>query len=324
MADLETVTTELFTLPYSQLREYVEKSRAGDKKSNCTTQFAVDSSSAKQNQQYDIQAIAAAACRHGFCLVCIIIRHGERLGYGLAVVEHLIEQAKQHGVKINPQCTIFYDVACRFRQYVAKHGNADAQSLQYALGRLHGPVHSLACQLENSGLYKAGAGRNWGEQLEPMWGGSCRGASLSKYATRIHFMLQFSRQLVRWNDDRLQALPRLLLNEARRTVAAQADADAKLPSLYADLWGALPEGAAADSKYAQAKGELENMLAARPSIVDDGIHPLDLEYAVALTRFLHEQSKVSGNISCLRFCIPHATSNSLFLFTIFWPLFFCG
>ena len=177
----------------------------------------------------------------------VILRHGERYGYLLGLLEGLTQEWLREGVKIGPDCRVFYDVACRFEAYAKEHGDEKLMEFfKFATGKLHGATHSLACQLEHNGLHAENAGDNPGEQCEICFARTHRGYALAKYMTPANYLRFYVRQYLRWNESQAHALPDLLAKMGTRAAEGQAAAEKALPGLYEQLYG--PVTAEGDSE----------------------------------------------------------------------------
>ena len=171
----------------------------------------------------------------------VILRHGERYGYLLGLLEGLTRVWLEKGVQIGPDCEVFYDVACRFEEFAKEHGNEELMKFyKFATGKLHGATHSLACQLEHNGLHAENAGDNPGEQCEICFAHTQRGYAMAKYMTPANYLRFYLRHFLHWNVCQAQALPDLLKKMGMRAAEGQAAAEKALPGLYEQLYGPIP------------------------------------------------------------------------------------
>jgi hypothetical protein len=167
----------------------------------------------------------------------VVLRHGERYGYLLGMLEMLTREWLANGMKIGPNCTVFYDVACRFGNFARKHGDAELMKFfTFATGKLHGATHSLSCQLEYNGLHVEHTGDNPGEQCEICFAKTHRGYCGPKYMTPANYLRFYLRHYQRWNENRAQALPDVLRDMGKRAAEGKATAEREILGYYQKLY----------------------------------------------------------------------------------------
>ena len=235
----------------------------------------------------------------------MILRHGERYGYLLGLLEELAQEWLDKGVKIGPKCELFYDVACRFEDFALQHGNKELmQFFGFATGKLHGATHSLACQLEHNGLHVENAGDNPGEQCEICFAHTHRGHTLAKYMTPANYVRFYLRYYLRWNENQARALPDLLKKMGTRAAEGQAAAEKALPGLYEELYGPItPES---DSQVCVRVGAVVGCvfirLKSRCGFVQLCVHGF---------RPLQCFQRFAGNFRCEKSCVDDRVDCSL-------------
>jgi len=301
---LEGVDSDLF-IPYSKVKERVERLGESDVKVDCTSVFVVDNENAKRSAQYDVQGIFAWFCRHYFFIKGVLMWHGERLGYPLAVLEEIVGAAADHGVVLSERFTTCFDVACRQRCYNATRATEGVKQVQLATGKLHGRTHSLECQLGHNCLYAVGAGNTPGEQAETAWHTICKGFLPTKYCALPKFLAYYDTRARHWNEQRREVAPKHVVDCAKRAVEAEAKARADLPLAHEALYGsdatneALFGSDATDAttelraNYVDAMEKLRGIVS--PATADEAtadITTKDKAYALKLHNYLTELKKV--------------------------------
>lgn len=288
---LASEPTSIFCVPREQVSMHVDRETDGGEKSDCTTQYAADNNRAKRSDRYDIQAIGAVVCRHYIVHAAVPLRHGERYGYFVAILEHMLAEAEKHQIAIDEPFTAFYDVACRFQLFVQHHGSNDTMRnvIQYVTGKLHGATHTLKCQLLTNCLYRKGAGNCPGEMNEIVWAHTMKGATVAKYMTLLNFMRFFERHLKRWNQRQLEGLPKQLLHSAQQTATRKTAAEADLPRAFQALYGD-PRDTPLTDQYNAAMDELKGLVS--DPAPTEGISKRDIEYVLLLNKYAEEKQTV--------------------------------
>ncbi|XP_033743002.1 uncharacterized protein LOC117329255 [Pecten maximus] len=109
-------------------------------------------------------AVFGSACRHEFPQKFFSLRHGERLGYSVYLLQKMMED--HH----DSQLCIMYDIACMLHNHLKKRERNDILSnVQLAIPIFHCYGHKMACQLLYSPRRTAGLGLTDGEQMERLW-----------------------------------------------------------------------------------------------------------------------------------------------------------
>jgi hypothetical protein len=196
-------------------------------------------SQAKQRQKYDVQAMGALACRHYIVLDAWWYTTGETYGPYLDALEKLARNALEanvliSGSKPSDPCTICIDIACRFEQFVEKRFDSVSDPIKnmcFRTGKLHGPTHSVACQLFSLCTFQKGAGNFSGENMETIFAQVCKGHNIAKYLTLPNFFAYYDQRLLHWNRQVRDRLATQLIESARRAVQQRNQALAALPAL---------------------------------------------------------------------------------------------
>ena len=145
----------------------------------CTSNFhcARPETSASESTTCDVKGMVGGVCSHCVPLKgAFIDMHGsEQFIYYLIIITALVSSCPNLGF-------VYVDFACRlsvtWKRYLAKHGSRifpsegllnAAKGLHLLVNWMHGSAHDLSCQLQNSGRYRAGAGRRHGEGSEQLW-----------------------------------------------------------------------------------------------------------------------------------------------------------
>ncbi|KAJ7068499.1 hypothetical protein C8F01DRAFT_1017912 [Mycena amicta] len=129
---------------------------------------------------WDETGIVPALCRHSFVLVVVdMVKSGEMLKYGFAIVDHLVRVLGPFGMG--------YDIGCSFGAAVRKHPvlRQVAHRCIFIVGSFHGPGHSRRCQVKYLPRYRTGFGLEPMENCESYFSKSNALAATTRYAMRF-------------------------------------------------------------------------------------------------------------------------------------------
>ncbi|XP_041347017.1 uncharacterized protein LOC121366761 isoform X2 [Gigantopelta aegis] len=117
-----------------------------------------------KNKKLDETAVFGSACRHSFPKLFFNLKHGERIGYSVFLVEKLL--AETH----NQQLHVFYDIACLLKSHLKKNKKYDIlEKVNLVLPIFHCYGHKMNCQILYSPRRTSGVGLTDGECLERLW-----------------------------------------------------------------------------------------------------------------------------------------------------------
>ena len=144
-----------------------------DESTECNS-FDADGELDRTSPKYDITAIGALFCRHGYIGWALNCFSGERFSYALFVVFLCA-----HKMAL---LFFWYDVNCRFKSRATRwlkgrlenelhvpRGLAGSGLPQFPLPPFHRYMHSAVCQIENEATSMKGSGRPPGEPPEQKW-----------------------------------------------------------------------------------------------------------------------------------------------------------
>ncbi|KAJ7809272.1 hypothetical protein B0H14DRAFT_2867397 [Mycena olivaceomarginata] len=132
---------------------------------------------------YNKTGIFPALCRHGFMLVIAdMVKSGELVKYGLAVINHLIRMLGKVAVSVN--------IGCKMGRMVKAHHRlsqlAFENHFKCLIGSFHGLGHGRLCQVSNLATYVEGMGLEDCEGCESWFSKSNALASTTRYSTVFH------------------------------------------------------------------------------------------------------------------------------------------
>jgi hypothetical protein len=136
---------------------------ASDEVSPCGGVFKAGDSNSKRDSRCDRNAIFASTCRHAVLENVIDVDGGEKLLYGMTILDQLHEKY--------PRSTIclYYDIICKLVVHLKKHRPNGIMPQIPNLPVLHAYTHGKNCQLLYSPKAAMGSGNCDGEVIERVW-----------------------------------------------------------------------------------------------------------------------------------------------------------
>ncbi|KAJ7195263.1 hypothetical protein GGX14DRAFT_377212 [Mycena pura] len=166
---------------------------------------------------YDETGIFVALCRHGFVLKVVdMVKSGELMKYGYAVVAHIIQVLEEIAT------TMGYDIGCKFRQLVMRHPRlgpiARRAGFRSMIGAFHGTGHNRLCQTRNLPKYTPGVGTEGFELCENFFSKSNALAGRTRYSSVFHRLQAITTYLQ--HSDRAEAYDALSESTATKLFRA--------------------------------------------------------------------------------------------------------
>ncbi|KAJ7751846.1 hypothetical protein B0H14DRAFT_3096830 [Mycena olivaceomarginata] len=185
-----------FFLPWEDVNEWgdegmdvlmrgFEEGAEQDEGAGCDEQWEnmKEDVTARAYGMYDETGIFPALCRHGFMLVIVdMVKSGELVKYGLAVINHLI--------RVLGEVAVGVDIGCKTGKMVKAHPRlsqlAFDNKFRCLVGSFHGLGHGRLCQVSNLATYVEGMGLEDCEGCESWFLKSNALASTTRYSTVFH------------------------------------------------------------------------------------------------------------------------------------------
>ncbi|XP_066271123.1 uncharacterized protein [Branchiostoma lanceolatum] len=160
----------------SEVKDFLGKYNDAEKPpEDCSNFKAGDCLRSKaQQKKLDVTGVFGAVCRHDIPLKFMNMFHGERFGYPVYLIKHLLDEAAAKNVRLK----VIYDISCSLASHIAHTKQAEALQLRHALeaGRLnlavdvfHSYGHQSLCQVKYSTRRLSGYGLTDGEGTERLW-----------------------------------------------------------------------------------------------------------------------------------------------------------
>ncbi|XP_062616844.1 uncharacterized protein LOC134278551, partial [Saccostrea cucullata] len=165
---LDPKHSEHFFVEQDKVDDFVssyEEKTSYTKTKDCSNFQAGDTLRSKnKNAKLSEKAVFGATCRHDFPQKFFSLKHGERLGYAIFLLEMFKEQHSGKSVHIS------YDIACILKKHLEKTGNKELlQSFTFSVPVFHSYGHTASCQMIMSPRQTLGNGLTDGEGIERLW-----------------------------------------------------------------------------------------------------------------------------------------------------------
>ncbi|XP_076099472.1 uncharacterized protein LOC143068950 isoform X2 [Mytilus galloprovincialis] len=123
-----------------------------------------DLRSKAKNKKLSETAVFGATSRHDYPQKFFSLKHGEKLGYAVFLIELLLSANKDKHLHIS------YDIACLLKRHLEKAGRNDIlQKLTFSIPIFHCYGHSIACQILYGPRRTKNHGLTDGEGIERLW-----------------------------------------------------------------------------------------------------------------------------------------------------------
>ncbi|XP_071138989.1 uncharacterized protein [Mytilus edulis] len=132
---------------------------------NCSNfQAGNDIRSKAKNNKMSETAVFGATCRQYFLQKFFSLKHGEKLGYAVFLLELLLKKNSDR------QMHISYDIACLLKKHLEKAGRNDfLKKLTFSVPIFHCYGHSISCQILIGPRRTENHGLTDGEGIERVW-----------------------------------------------------------------------------------------------------------------------------------------------------------
>lgn len=185
-----------------------------------------------KNNLFDEKAVFGCVCRHEYPLRFLDIKHGERFGYIIYLLEQLLELDRSKPI----QRKVVYDIGCKLHRHVELTNNEKILGkVAFMLPAFHAFAHSTPCQMKYSIFYQEGSGFSNGEQCERLWSYLRCFSSMTREMTAAHRQDALTDALLYYSRKILMKTGFLTVNRLTRAKDALTASSAELQKLLVDL-----------------------------------------------------------------------------------------
>ncbi|KAL3859476.1 hypothetical protein ACJMK2_009696 [Sinanodonta woodiana] len=131
-----------------------------------------------KNKKLDVTAVFGSTCRHEFPYLFFNLKHGERIGYSVFLLEKIVAENK------NVDIHVMYDIACLLESHLKKNQRMDLlDAVKLSIPAFHCYGHKMACQILYNPRRTIGLGLSDGECVERLWSFLGKFSNISKEMT---------------------------------------------------------------------------------------------------------------------------------------------
>jgi hypothetical protein len=146
--------------------QFVREAQRGKQIANDCSDFLAGSimRSAVRYKSLDETAVFGYMCRHEFPGQFLNLKHGERLAYGVKVLEDISEANNKSKIYV------MYDIACTMQKHLQSLNRTDIlDNVHLCLPTFHCYGHKVPCQVVFGPRRCKGIGLSDGEGMERLW-----------------------------------------------------------------------------------------------------------------------------------------------------------
>ncbi|XP_066932743.1 uncharacterized protein [Clytia hemisphaerica] len=176
-------SSDLF-VPDAEIDSYMLKYDDALKTKDCSNfQAGNNLRSKRKTKKLSVTGIFGMSCRHEFPKLFLNMRHGERLGYAVYLLDHLLEENNNKNLLVH----IIYDIACVLKLHLKKKNTLmKYRDFKFGIPVFHSYGHRGDCQVKNSIRRLETFGLMDGELMERLWSYLRSFSKITKEMTPAH------------------------------------------------------------------------------------------------------------------------------------------
>uniref|UniRef100_A0A7M5WQJ1 Uncharacterized protein n=2 Tax=Clytia hemisphaerica TaxID=252671 RepID=A0A7M5WQJ1_9CNID len=148
------------------------------------------------------------SCRHEFPKLFLNMRHGERLGYAVYLLDHLLEENKDKCLLTH----VIYDIACVLKLHLKKKNTFwKYKDFKFGIPVFHSYGHRGGCQVKNSIRRLDTFGLMDGELMERLWSYLRSFSKITKEMTPAHRTDLLSDALMHFGSKKMSGIGKYLV-----------------------------------------------------------------------------------------------------------------
>eukprot|EP00112_Aurelia_sp_Birch-Aquarium-sp1_P004496 Seg151.1 transcript_id=Seg151.1/GoldUCD/mRNA.D3Y31 product="hypothetical protein" protein_id=Seg151.1/GoldUCD/D3Y31 len=178
---------ERFFVDESSVDEFVDQhcQSSKDIRMDCSN-FRAGADNMRSKMQYrklDVTGIFGCSCKHDIPGCFVNMKHGERLGYPVYIIQAFLAKFKHSNVSFG----ILYDISCLLVKHIKKNKLEDKfQNCTFATPDWHAYGHVASCQVQFAVRFLADFGITDGEGVERLWSYLRQFTAITKEMTPSH------------------------------------------------------------------------------------------------------------------------------------------
>ncbi|XP_063399129.1 uncharacterized protein LOC134683743, partial [Mytilus trossulus] len=161
---------DCFFLDQAKVDKFMEDYCADKKKTDVDcSDFQAGNNVRSKNKTTKLSetAVFGSTCRHEYPKYFFSLKHGERLGYSVYLLNKLLEEKP---VDDSNPIYVMYDIACNLHSHLKKHAASSVlDKVKFSIPIFHSYGHKMSCQVLYGPRRTSGIGLTDGESLERLW-----------------------------------------------------------------------------------------------------------------------------------------------------------
>ncbi|XP_066934117.1 uncharacterized protein [Clytia hemisphaerica] len=180
---LASRSEDLF-IPDEEISNYMDSYDDSIKTKECSNfQAGSNLRSKRKTNKLSVTGIFGASCRHEFPKVFLNMRHGERLGYAVFILDRFLKETVDRNLDVH----VVYDIACVLKSHLKKNKLSEKfKDFKFAIPVFHSYGHKGDCQVKNSIRRLDSFGLMDGEHMERLWSYLRSFSKITKEITPAH------------------------------------------------------------------------------------------------------------------------------------------
>ncbi|XP_066914418.1 uncharacterized protein [Clytia hemisphaerica] len=174
--------------------------------------------SKRKTKKLSVTGIFGMSCRHEFPKLFLNMRHGERLGYAVYLLDRLLEENHDKSLLTH----VIYDIACVLKSHLKKKNTfTKYKDFHFGIPVFHSYGHRGDCQVKNSIRRLETFGLMDGELMERLWSYLRSFSKITKEMTPAHRTDLLSDALMHFGSKKMGNIGKYLVflrNKAIETV----------------------------------------------------------------------------------------------------------
>ncbi|XP_066935364.1 uncharacterized protein [Clytia hemisphaerica] len=180
---LASRSDDLF-VPDDEITGFMEGYDDSTKSKECSNfQAGNNLRSKRKTNKLSVTGIFGASCRHEFPKIFLNMKHGERLGYAVFILDRLLKEHIDKRVNVH----VVYDIASVLKSHLQKNKlHEKFHRFKFGIPVFHSYGHKGDCQVKNSIRRLDGFGLMDGEHMERLWSYLRSFSKITKEMTPAH------------------------------------------------------------------------------------------------------------------------------------------
>uniref|UniRef100_A0A7M5X5P9 CxC2-like cysteine cluster KDZ transposase-associated domain-containing protein n=1 Tax=Clytia hemisphaerica TaxID=252671 RepID=A0A7M5X5P9_9CNID len=188
--------------------------------------------SKRKTNKLSVTGIFGMSCRHEFPKLFLNMRHGERLGYAVMILDQILKDVKDKDLSVH----IIYDIACVLKAHLQKKKTyTKYKNFKFGIPVFHSYGHRGDCQVKNSIRRLDSFGLMDGELMERLWSYLRSFSKVTKEMTPAHRMDLLSDALMHFGSKKMGNIGKHLVFLHQKANETIKSCESEIQSLCSNL-----------------------------------------------------------------------------------------